>query len=87
MAADSTHTATPDEATSLVALRMHPVHDGPTQLRVEAVALAIQAIDKPRWGTNDKDKTGPQFDAELIATARVIHDFLTERQDPRAVAP
>ena len=66
--------------TTLTALRMQPVHESAVQLRVEAVALAIQAIDKPRWGSakEHEKKTAPDFDAELLATARAIHAFLVE---------
>lgn len=66
-------------ATTLTALRMYPVHESPVQLRCDAVALAIQAIDKPRWGRKiDEEKTPADYDEELIATARRIHAFLTE---------
>lgn len=70
-------------ATVLTALRMHPVHESIVQLRVEAVALAIQAHggDRPfnaRIRGEDGKTDHEASDEALLATARKIHVFLVK---------
>lgn len=68
---------TKPEEVIAASLALRLVHPSDRQLRVDAVQLAIQANDKMRWG--HKDKTSADYDIEMIATARCIHEFLTEQ--------